>query len=112
MVPLRVGEERIDGSDEIVRGVNRDVFHRLVNLAVDRARDHLGFANGQLEAFATHRLDENGELEFAATLDFPGVGAVGGSTRSATLPTSSLSRRSFTMRAVSSLPRCPRAVRC
>ena len=42
------------------------------------ARDHLGLADRQLEALATHHLDEHRQLELAATLHLPAVGPVGG----------------------------------
>ena len=40
--------------------------------------EHLGLADGQLEALAAHDLDEHGQLELAAGLDLPGVGPFGG----------------------------------
>ena len=43
-----------------------------------RAGEHLGLADGQLEALAAHGLHQDGELELAAALDLPGVGALGG----------------------------------
>ena len=47
-------------------------------LAVDLAGDDLGLADGELEALAAHHLDEHRELELAASLHLPRVGAVGG----------------------------------
>ena len=46
--------------------------------AVDLTRHDLGFADGQFESLAAHRLDQHGELEFAATLHGPGIGPLGG----------------------------------
>lgn len=48
---------------------------RFVHLAVDEARDDLRLAHGELEALATHLLDEDCESKLSAALDFPGVGA-------------------------------------
>ena len=49
------------------------------------AGDDLRLADGELEALAAHDLDEDRELQLAAALDLPGVGALGvaapGSTR-------------------------------
>ena len=45
--------------------------------AVDLARHDLRLADRELEALAPHRLDEHGELELAAALHLPGVGALG-----------------------------------
>ena len=47
-------------------------------VAVDLAGQHLRLADGQLEALAAHGLHEHGELQLAAALDLPGVGALGG----------------------------------
>ena len=40
--------------------------------------DHFRLADRELEALASHRLDEHRELQLAAGLDLPGVGALGG----------------------------------
>ena len=48
-----------------------------MHLPVDLAGDDLGLADGELEALSAHRLDEDRELQLAATLHLPGVGAVG-----------------------------------
>ena len=40
--------------------------------------DNLRLADGQLEAFAAHLLDEDGQRELATALDLPGVRALGG----------------------------------
>ena len=75
---LARGEQRVDRSDEVVGRVDGDVLHGLVHLAVNHARDYLGLAHGELESFAAHRLDQDRELQFATTLDLPGVGTIGG----------------------------------
>ena len=54
------------------------MLHRLVQLAIDHAGHNLGLANGQLEAFTTHLLHEDGQSQFATALDFPSVGTLGG----------------------------------
>ena len=50
---------------------------RLVHHAVDLPCEHPRLADGQLEALAAHHLDEHGELQLAAALHLPGVGALG-----------------------------------
>jgi hypothetical protein len=75
---LARGEQRVDRTDELFGRVDGDVFHGLVQLAVDRARDDLGLADGEFEALAAHRLDQDRQLQLAATLDLPGVGTIGG----------------------------------
>jgi hypothetical protein len=93
-----------DGAEVFFRHVDGHVLHRLVDLAVDGLGDNLRLADGQLEAFTAHLLDEDGQRELATALDFPGVGTLGGRTLMETLPISSLSRRSFTWRAVTLAP--------
>jgi hypothetical protein len=48
-----------------------------VRLAVDQPGDDLRLADGQLEALPAHDLDEDRELQLAAALHLPGVGALG-----------------------------------
>ena len=48
-----------------------------MQLAVNGFGDDLRFANGEFESLAAHLLDEDGQLQFAAALHFPHVGAVG-----------------------------------
>ena len=74
---LAQGEHLRDHAEEVLRHVDREPLDRLVQLAVDLARDHLRLADRQLEALAPHRLDEHGELQLAAALHLPGVAAVG-----------------------------------
>ena len=66
-----------DDAEEVLGHVDRQPLDRLVQLAVDLARDHLRLADRQLEALAAHRLDEHRELQLAAALDLPGVGPLG-----------------------------------
>ncbi len=46
-------------------------------LVVDHPRDHVGFADGELVTFPPHHLDEDGQLELAASRDFEGLGGSG-----------------------------------
>jgi hypothetical protein len=60
-------------------------------LAVDLAGQHLRLADGELEAFAAHQLDEHRELQLAAALHLPRVRPLGRVDAQRTLPTSSWS---------------------
>ena len=59
----------------LLGGVDREPLDRLVELAVLLVGDDLGLARGQLEALAPHHLEQDDELQLAAALDLPGVGA-------------------------------------
>ena len=71
-------EQLRDDADVVLGHVDRDALDRLVPLAVDLLRQHLGLADRQLEALAAHQLDEHRELELAAALHLPGVRPRGG----------------------------------
>src|SRR3954447_18051459 len=75
---LARGQQLGDGAERLGGHVDRQVLERLLQLAVDHLGDDLGLADGQLEALATHRLDEDGQRQLAAALHLPGVGALGG----------------------------------
>ena len=60
---LPAGHRLLDGADVLGRDVDRHPLVRL--LAV--AQDHLGTADRELEALASHLLDEDRQLELAAT---------------------------------------------
>ena len=76
-------------------------------------RDDLGLADGQLEAFAAHGLDQDGELQLAAALDLPGVGALGRCARAARRCRRAPGRAGTSPCGRSELvPRGPRAARC
>ena len=75
--PLAQREELGDDADVLLGNVDRDALHGLVALAVDLLGQHLGLADGQLEALAAHDLDEDGQLQLAAALHLPGVRARG-----------------------------------
>ncbi len=76
--PLAQGEQLGDHAEVLVGDVDRDAVDRFVNDPVDLTREHLGLADGELEALPPHHLHEHGELQLAAALDLPGVGALGG----------------------------------
>ena len=106
--PLAQREQLRDDADVLLGDVDRDALDRLVPLAVDLARQHLGLADGQLEALAAHQLDEHGELQLAAALHLPRVRARWSGGRAARrcrrAPASS---RALTWRAVSRSPSVP-----
>ena len=77
MRPLRAAMICVIGAEELLGGVDREALDRLVDLAVDLARDDLRLAHGQLVALAAHLLDEDGERELTTALDLPGVGTLG-----------------------------------
>ena len=70
-------EQLGDDADVVLGDVDRQALDRLAQRAVDLAREDLRLADGELEALAAHHLDEHGELQLAAALDLPGVGALG-----------------------------------
>ena len=72
---LAVCEELRDGAEVFLRAVDGQLFERLVDLAVDCLGDNLRLTDGELEALATHLLDEDGESELSTTLDLPRIGA-------------------------------------
>ena len=75
--PLAQREQLRDHADVVLGDVDAHALDRLVDLAVDLARDDLGLADRQLEALAAHQLDQNGQLQLAAALHLPGVGPLG-----------------------------------
>ena len=75
--PLRRASSLGDDADVVLGHVDRHPLDRLVDLAVDLAGDDLRLAGGQLEALAAHQLEQDDELQLAAALDLPGVGALG-----------------------------------
>ena len=70
-------EQLRDDADVLLGDVDRDALDRLVPLPVDLLGQHLRLADRQLEALAAHHLDEHRELQLAAALHLPGVGARG-----------------------------------
>ena len=69
------GHELCDDAHVLFGDVDGEVLDGFVDLAVDFAFDDLGAADGHLETFAAEGLNEDRELEFAASLDGPGIGA-------------------------------------
>src|ERR1039458_528872 len=60
-------------AQEILRAIDDQVLHRLVEFVVDRARQDLRLAHRQFVAFPPHHLDQDGELQFAAAHHLEGV---------------------------------------
>jgi hypothetical protein len=92
---LAGAHELRDGAEVLLGDVDGEALDRLVGLAVDLAQTPR-LADGELEALAAHHLDQDGQLQLAAALHLPGVGAVGGLTLIDTLPMSSWSSRALT----------------
>ena len=67
-------EQLRDDADVVLWNVDRDALDRLVALSVDLLVSDLRLADRQLEAFASHQLDEDRELQLAAALNLPRVG--------------------------------------
>src|SRR5262249_27987798 len=67
-----------DDADEVVGDVDDDALLWLEFAAVFVANDDFGLADHELEAFAAHGFDEDGELEFAAAEHAERLGRVGG----------------------------------
>ena len=82
--PLRVESSVVIVPTCASGDVDGDALHRLVALAVDLLHDDVRLADGELEPLAPHRLDQDGELQLAAAVDLPGVGAVRRAPRGAT----------------------------
>ena len=70
-------EQLRDDTDELLRNVDCDTLDRFEPFAVDLLRQHLRLADRQLETLAAHQLDEDCELQLAASLYFPCIGARG-----------------------------------
>jgi len=71
---LAGGHQLRDRADELVRAVNGHRLERFVQRTVDGAGHHLRLADGQLEAFAPHLLDEHGQRQLTPALHLPRVG--------------------------------------
>ena len=104
--PLAERQELGHDAHVVLGDVDREPLDGLVKAAVDLARHRLRLAHRQLEALATHRLDQHRQLQLSPSLHLPRVGG----SRSArtwieTLPTSSSRRRSSSWRPVSLLAR-------
>ncbi len=64
-------EQLRDDADVVLGHVDRDPLDGSKHEPVELARQHLWLADGQLESFAAHDLDQHRELELAAALHFP-----------------------------------------
>src|SRR5204863_68992 len=65
-----------DYAHVLFRHVNNDVLDRLHKLVVDALKDDLRAGDLELEAFATHRLDQDAEVKLTPTGDLEDVWAV------------------------------------
>ena len=74
---LTGGKQLCHATEVVLRGVDRDFFHRFVDFAVDLACHNLGLADREFEAFAAHLLHEDRKRELAAALDLPRIWALG-----------------------------------
>ncbi len=75
--PASTRQELCHRSQVLLGHVDRDRLHGLVQHSVDLPGDHLGLADGQLEALAAHGLHEHRQLELAAGVHLPCVGPFG-----------------------------------
>ena len=75
---LARGQQLGDRAEVLLGGVDGEPLDGLVHLAVDLTGDDLRLADGELEALATHLLDEDGQGELAAALHLPGVRSLRG----------------------------------
>ena len=70
---LAGGHRLLHDADVVGRDVDRDPLVRLLPVALD----HLGARDGQLEPLAPHLLDEDGQLELAASAHLVRVARIG-----------------------------------
>ena len=70
---LAGGHQLGDRADELVGAVDGHRLERLVQLAVDGPGDHLRLADGELEAFPAHLLDQHRQGQLASALHLPRV---------------------------------------
>ncbi len=75
--PLAERDELSDHAHEVLWDVDRDALDRLVQLAVDDARDDLRLPDRELEALSAEGLDEDSQLQLASPLHLPDLGALG-----------------------------------
>src|SRR5262249_34501170 len=66
-LPLARAELGRDGADELLGNVDDQMLHRLEGPAALPPRDDLRLADLELEALAAHHLDEDRELQLAAS---------------------------------------------
>ena len=70
-------EQLRDHAHVLLGRVDRESLDRFVERAVHLSRDHLRLADRELEALASHQLDQNRELELATALHLPRVRSLG-----------------------------------
>src|SRR6478735_4039049 len=75
---LALREQLRDRAEVLLGDVDGHALDGLVDLAVDLARHDLRLADRELEALATHLLDEDGQGQLATALHLPRVGTLGG----------------------------------
>ncbi len=73
--PFTEGQKLRDDADVLLRRVDCDPLDGLVPAAVDLLCQHLGLADGELEAFAAHDLNEDRKRQLTPALHLPGVRA-------------------------------------
>src|ERR1700733_26196 len=66
-----------DSTDKIVGNVNGEMLDRLHYFAIHCLGDNLGPAYHELKPFATHHLDQNGQLQLSAAQNLEAVGTSG-----------------------------------
>src|SRR5699024_4817620 len=74
---LAGGQQLGDRAEIVLRNVDGELLEGLVHLAVDLPGHDLGLADSEFEALTTHLLDEDRQRQLSATLDLPGVRALG-----------------------------------
>src|SRR6185437_12574225 len=74
--PFSLRDQIDDLAAEFGGDIDNQDFIRLVLLAVDLFYQNLRLPDGELEAFATHGLDEDSQVEDAAAIDEEAVGAI------------------------------------
>ena len=64
-------------TDERFRAIDHQQLQRLVHFVIDRFSQNLGLADHQLESFAAHHFNQDGELQFTASHHLKSVRATG-----------------------------------
>jgi hypothetical protein len=95
-------------SDAVLVHIHRQEFDRLAAQAVDRLLDDLRPADREFVALAAHVLEQDPEVQQAATGDAKLIGALARFDAEREVGRSSRSRRSASWREVTYLPSCPR----
>ena len=88
-------------------GMSMVIRSQTVDVAANLAKQHLGPRRRQLEALATHLLDQDRELELTAAANLDDLLDSAGRTSIETLPRTSFSSRALIWRLVTYLPSRP-----